>query len=96
MKKKCKVHCLPHKDGVVMNPYQKHRMMWRIKEGTLEYPRHDAQHLYFISDEKIKEGDWVLTGFPKHPSQVKKQDTYDAIKTANEDFECKKIIMGSY
>lgn len=47
-------------------------------------------NLYITSDDEIKAGDWVLTGFPKHTSQV--GNGFSDAKNANKDFECKKIV----
>lgn len=69
---------------------------WMLPKSGAEARRlhqngNQAYHLYIISDDEIKEEDWCLCG-NKTLLQIKKQLTYDNIKTANNDFECKKII----
>jgi hypothetical protein len=95
MKKKVKVLMLPTEKALVIgetslitshNPLTGDRLDYGIIKNLESTFPTTTQHLYFTSDEEIKEGDWVIFDHIKIPQQIKRH-----FKTAKEE-GARKII----
>ncbi len=84
-----------------MNSKEYKVVMLPNKEGRKFLDHYTFQHLYFVSDEEIKEGDWIVheshgaKGLHKAKSVVSKGDIKSIITTTKEGCwleYCKKVI----
>jgi hypothetical protein len=83
MEKECQVIELLNESGVILRPNGSRRMSYHLND--IKSNRHKACHLYIVSDEEIKEGDWLIWN----------DKVYKHSKTSftGIDFsDCKKII----
>lgn len=72
MNKEIQIVMLPSKGVVIKIGYN----LGRLSDNKLYYHENgcgsDSQHLYFLSDENIKEGDWVYDSYANLIQQFKK------------------------
>jgi len=65
MKKKHKIVMLPTEDYSLLGVHNKKGLLYAKNEGWCYIVKHDyiqPQHLYILSDDEIKEGDWIYDG----------------------------------
>lgn len=54
-----------------------------------------AQHLYFLSNDEIKEGDWYYSGGKTATYSIHQADSLRLAELANESSQCSKIIAST-
>ena len=99
MKKKCQVHMLPTKNhSHIVHSTSKYGGLFKSEYYSPMLDMGDSyQHLYFTTDEEIKEGDWYLffaTGLD-YAELMQCRDKEEANRCNNHFFikrQCKKII----
>lgn len=90
--KKSQVVMLPTNEKAILGLNSIHNHLF-FANDMAEIPTQKYQHLYFLSDEEIKEGDWVYDGSDE-PYQWTKGDVEDCLYNLDaKDYKgCKKII----
>ena len=96
MKKEIQVVMLPTKKASKIGKYQDTDNLV-YNDGT-DIPRGEFQHLYFLSDEEIEEGDWIYDTITKkieiakYNHDVLKRDWKKIIATTNETLRIKEVL----
>lgn len=85
--KKCKVILLPTNEKAPIYLYKPNNKVQIANGVTLGYGD-KYQHLYFLSDEEIKEGDWYSSS---HETTINQASKFN-LETLNKAYWAKKII----
>ena len=96
MKKTFKIVMLPtEKAGIIC--LNTNEQLYLSKEMNMADDNNEYQHLYIISDDEIKEGDWVYQDrfYEEKPVPIMQFSSKDLVTNANESELCKKVIAST-